>query len=588
MTEATEMVKLQQCRFSNRWSIAAIAYIIVWALTLFAMVNLKFDRKIDWNTGMYANAARNLLHEGFGALHGGVYMLPGDFPLDDRDFYPGHPPLLSWMLAGWMAMFGQSEESIRALPLLFTAINLVLIYFLTARVLHPPAGLAATVICSVLPMTAYYATSLNMEWFTTTAMLGASLAYLRYVKCGCRWAVAILFTCVVLGCWMDWPMHIFCGILAAAHWLACRKVLSDERRATSAHSSLIAHRSALALPIALIAVPVLMFVAFAVYVHLNGASVTALIEHAKVRSGVSDSGAVAAQGSSGDPTPYHTMFKMLIGRRAELEEWFIDYFTYPALLLGFIGAIAWKWWTPALARNEDSRRTLFRILAVFVLTQAVYTLAFAEGALRHEFWNYYLIVPVAILSGGLCVSLTLRDAARSPLIGALDRIGWAVALLIPLMAYASLMRLWHGGGFDWQRVGYANELMHHTTPRDAIFTDRRIGYALSWYADRMVFYNKDFLSMEGLTAPALANGQSWVQAYSEPEHRLLYLWEDARSEEKVESLRALSKPFEAALIAHYGPPYQAGEKLTFFVLHGTPNPDWKRQEPPASMPTTQP
>jgi hypothetical protein len=237
---------------------------------------------------------------------------------------------------------------------------------------------------------------------------------------------------------------------------------------------------------------------------------------------------------------------------------------------------------------------MFRVLAIFILTQAIYTLAFAEGALRHDYWNYYLIVPVAILAGGLLAALTTTsESTRSFRAGAFDRLGWALAAMIPLFAYSPLMGMMHGSPIDWQRVGYAEPLKNQTTHKDAIFTDRRIGYALVWYSDRAVFFNKNFLTIDGLTKTKLPNGKTWIEQFTEPGHRLLYLWENARAEEKSPELQAESKRLFYDLRAKYGEPYKAGE-LTFFVLDGEPNADWVRQESPASAPisiepaTTQP
>ena len=97
-----------------------------------------------------------------------------------------------------------------------------------------------------------------------------------------------------------------------------------------------------------------------------------------------------------------------------------------------------------------------------------------------------------------------------------------------------------------------------TTPRDAIFTDRKIGYALGFYAERIVFYNREFTSIDGIA--------KWRGKYALPDHRVLYLWEN-------EAAKA-NPTLHDDLVKTYGLPYKAGV-LTFFVLHGEPNPDWQ-------------
>src|SRR5205814_10662283 len=172
-------------------------------------------------------AARNLVRDGFVHLRGGVYLTAGEhLNTDQRDFYAGHPPLTCWLLAGWMKAFGQKDWVIRALPLTFTLLNLLLLYALVRRIFGAPAAFATTVICSLLPMTAYYAQIVNMEPFVLTFMLGASLGYLAWARSGSRVGFILLCICVILGCWTDWPMYIFTGFLALAHFLRRRALLT--------------------------------------------------------------------------------------------------------------------------------------------------------------------------------------------------------------------------------------------------------------------------------------------------------------------------------------------------------------------------
>ena len=68
-------------------------------------------------------------------------------------------------------------------------------------------------------MTAYFSQIINMEPFGMTAILGASLAYCRVCHRQ-KFGWPLLLGCIVLGCWMDWPMFIFAGFLAAAHFIS--------------------------------------------------------------------------------------------------------------------------------------------------------------------------------------------------------------------------------------------------------------------------------------------------------------------------------------------------------------------------------
>ena len=98
----------------------------------------------------------------------------------------------------------------------------------------------------------------------------------------------------------------------------------------------------------------------------------------------------------------------------------------------------------ALVSGDSARRAIFRIVLAMFLTQVIYTLAFAQGAWKHEFWQYYLTVPVAVMAAGLLTWLTVAGGDRREFrFGLADRVGWAAAALIPLMAIGPMAwRLW--------------------------------------------------------------------------------------------------------------------------------------------------
>jgi 4-amino-4-deoxy-L-arabinose transferase-like glycosyltransferase len=537
------------------WIVAAIVWVLIWSAALFAVENFKYrDHKLGWTDGMYGNAARALLQEGFVKLRGGVYVLPGDFPLPQRDFYAGHPPLLTWMLAGWMKLFGQSDLAIRAFPLTVTAIDLLLLYILVSKIFTPATGFAAMAICSVLPMTAFYAQLVNFEWFVTATILAASLCYLRYVTRDSKFALAMMFVFIVIGCWIDWPMYIFSGLLAALHWLGGKGARPWK------------------VSIAMILVPVLMFGAFVYYLHIHGSGINELLVHARVRSGVEESGAFT--NTNQDESAFAMIYDT-IRNWPEFMAWFGDYFTLPAMILAVIAALTWRWWAGILCADDAKRKVMFRILVATIVMQLIYALAFPNGAIQHEFWQYYLVMPAAICIAGLCVGETIRSVFdRSIRLGILDRGLWAVVAMIPLFAIGPMVTLLKDQNLnpygppmpdDFFRTSYAAPLKNYTTPKDAIFTDHRVGYALSWYAERMVFYKKFFLSMDELNSPqeAMPGSKSWIADYSLPGTRLLYLWEGDAPEQLYEQLQS-----------KYGGPYKAGP-FTFFVLNGSPGDDWQ-------------
>jgi len=100
-------------------------------------------------------------------------------------------------------------------------------------------------------------------------------------------------------------------------------------------------------------------------------------------------------------------------------------YTPPALLLAALGAMFWVPWSRrlSLASGDAARRGAFRLLLCLALMQLTYTLAFPGGAWVHEFWQYYLSVPIAVSAAGLLAWLTVAGAgpARAFSRGLFDR-----------------------------------------------------------------------------------------------------------------------------------------------------------------------
>jgi hypothetical protein len=410
-----------------------LIWLIAWggvmALTFRRAANPQFDR----STSMYRDAARNLLQNGLVPIHGGMYLTVGNV---HENFYGGRPPLTAWIVSGWMKLLGDGDMIVRTLPLAFTALNLLLLYSLVRRVFGAPAALATAVICSLLPMTAYYARVVSPEPFELTFLLGASLGYQGWARLGSKFGFLFLCLCVILGCWTDWPMYAFVGFLAVAHFFRSRDLLAPLPAAgpDAGEDEVRLPGRPLVSSLVLIVLPMAMFALFLVYLHRNHAGFAQLKERAIDHVAEHDGASARVLVSCG----YQELFGKFRHWEA-LRAWLIDLFTAPALLLAVMGLICWHRWSRrlSLASGEAARRAAFRIVLCLILMQLAYTLAFPHGAQTQEAWQYYLIVPVAVLSACLCTWLTVAGGiGRRFACGLMDRAAWSVAALIPLLAIA--------------------------------------------------------------------------------------------------------------------------------------------------------
>ncbi len=549
----------------------ALIWIAAWSGVMSLTLNHRFDRTMDWNTSYFSITARNLVTDGFAKLHGGMYLNAGNIR---EDFYAGHPPLTAWLLAGWMKLFGTSDAIIRALPLSFTALNLLLLYALIKRIFGAPAALATTVICSLLPMTAYYAQIVNMEPFVMTFMLGAALGYLGWARSQSKFGFLFMTLCIILGCWTDWPMYIFTGFLAVTHLFRRRDLLTPLPRQTETGET---EEETPGLPILsslfLIVLPMAIFALFLIYLKLNDSGFHELKDRAKDRM---DGG-----------------YAQLLTHIKHPKDWFLGLFTPPALLLAALGLIFWAQWSRrlSLASGEAGRRAAFRIILCIVLTQCVYTLAFPEGAVVHEFWQYYFAVPIAVLAAAFCTWLTVvGGVGRKFSLGLFDRAGWAVAAAIPFLAFGPIIyRLQiHGLGKEVKAgdarldADYAGALAKNTRIDDIILTDwtqgkvtsptepsyqKALEYALPWYTNRTILPHegtgkdedgkdrRDTRSKEGIDK---------IRADKRLEgRRILYLWSNDGPSALEEKLNLTYPQFE------FG-------KAIIYLIQGQPDPTWKK------------
>lgn len=93
-----------------------------------------------------------------------------------------HPPLYYLTLSAWIRAFGDSLTALRGLSALATLLSALILYRLARRWLTPAAALAAVLAYVLSPHTMYFAQEARMYAMGACFVLGAVLAYRRWVE----------------------------------------------------------------------------------------------------------------------------------------------------------------------------------------------------------------------------------------------------------------------------------------------------------------------------------------------------------------------------------------------------------------------
>jgi hypothetical protein len=405
-------------------------------------------------------------------------------------------------------------------------------------------------------------------------MLGAALGYLGWARSESKFGFLFMTLCIILGCWTDWPMYIFTGFLAVTHLFRRRDLLTPLPRQTEAGET---EEATPGLPILsslfLIVLPMAIFAIFLIYLKLNDSGFQQLRDRAKDRM--------------------NGGYAQLLTHIKHPKDWILGLFTPPALFLAALGLIFWTQWSRrlSLASGEAGRRAAFRIILCIILTQCLYTLAFPQGAVVHEFWQYYFTVPIAILAAAFCTWLTVvGGTGRKFSLGLYDRAGWAVAAAIPFLAIGPVLYRLEipilgkavKAGDTRLDTDYAGALAKNTRIEDIILTDwpegkseepnepvyhEGLGFALPWYTNRTILPHegtgkdddgkprRDTRSIEGINQ---------IRADKKLEgRRILYLW-------STDGPSALEEKLNLAY-----PQYEFGKAIVY-LIQGQPDPNWKK------------
>lgn len=170
----------------------------------------------DWNGAFFSQLARNLIRHPFSLHHGMPMVAVGEqLPASgDRSFYPRHPPVLPWILAGVFAIAGESEAIARCVPIAASLATLWLMVGLIRRRDGDLTAVLAGLFFALMPMTVYFGRMVDHEPLCLFFMLASLASMNRAVdqareKQPWQFMFSLSLLSLVALIWTDWPGFLF-------------------------------------------------------------------------------------------------------------------------------------------------------------------------------------------------------------------------------------------------------------------------------------------------------------------------------------------------------------------------------------------
>jgi 4-amino-4-deoxy-L-arabinose transferase-like glycosyltransferase len=399
---------------------------------------------VGWSTlsARLAIQARNFAENGYATsrLAPTIDQVP---PADGLwQAYVNHPPLLSLVLSVAFRVLGTHEWTGRLVMVVSSIGALLALWALARRMFGPQAAFVAAALGATIPITAYYGTLMNENGSLLLLFLACALVvHAREIERPTRGGLVMLILCLVLAALTDWQGHLLMGALAVHElWLGRRA------RAAALGGALLA-----------------MFALHAAWVlavsrvSLGGGS----------NGGGEEAGLVSVfwHRSWGGVDTHGGALRVL---RKLLGRYLMNLYTLPVLALAALGLLQLR------------RAASPSLLVTLLLFGFGDLLVFAEGAVRHEFWNVTL-APALLTLAGAGAAGTLAALRPAPLRAA--SVGLLALTAATFGARATLARFaMHQDDLYYVQLGQVIE--DHSRPGDFVATCENWSDSLSWYARR--------------------------------------------------------------------------------------------------------
>jgi len=208
---------------SKVWVLGLFVALAILSWDLFHDFTAPWTTIIDFNGAWWSQSAHNTLRAGLRATGGVPLGYLGPLPIPPSSYYTHHPPLLSLMLTGMFALFGEKEWAARLLPITFSLVSVVLLWALVRECVGSRAATFSALLFAATPMELVYGRMVNFEPINLAWMLGGLLCLQRWEKTSEPHWRNLMIIAFVLALWTAWLGYIFVLVVCLYLLISPRK-----------------------------------------------------------------------------------------------------------------------------------------------------------------------------------------------------------------------------------------------------------------------------------------------------------------------------------------------------------------------------
>jgi 4-amino-4-deoxy-L-arabinose transferase-like glycosyltransferase len=355
---------------SKVWVLGLFVALGVLSSSLFHDFTAPWTTNIDSNGAWWSQSAHNTLRAGLRATGGVPSWYFGPLPIPPAGYYTHHPPLLSLMLTGMFALFGEKEWAARLLPIMFSLASVVLLWTLVKECAGRRAAAFTVVLFAATPMELVYGRMVNFEPINLVWMLAGLLCLRRWEQTGQRHWRNLMIIAFVLTVWTAWLGYIF--VL-----LVCLYFLFSPKKRNPRMALILLGLSLLSITLFLL--------------HIRWARPGAwqnLMGALNFRLARTNASGINVTWADWTLRICHTLTSYILP------------FSWA---LGVLGTV----WLVQLWKTDESLRWLGFTALCFFAQSVLYIVFFPNASYVHAYAAFYVALLVAIM-GGLAIELLLR------------------------------------------------------------------------------------------------------------------------------------------------------------------------------------